>query len=266
MTEIDVRHRAPIWRPLPTIGFLFSLACLLAVGVISIRTPPRITTGIPDDAVIRRARRLLSHEPIAVGPLRFDSAWWRPAEDRGPGDLSEQANAFTAARQSRLSEAGALLEIVREQRPFDPRVLCALGHVELASHRFDRAARRYRAALEQAGTYGEARLGLGIALALSGETDADPARRRALRLQAIAQFSAVPERDPVHVASLYDRALLMVEVGRRTEAERHAAAYWKVDSGSPWARYLESRLQRPRGVKSADRPGSGGEPKRLHRG
>ena len=88
----------------------------------------------------------------------------------------------------------------------------------------------------------EARLGLGVALALQADAEPDPSRARMLRLEAVAQFAAVDPRDPTIEPALYDRALLLDQVGRRPEALRVAREYAARDSVSPWAGRLRLAL------------------------
>jgi hypothetical protein len=96
--------------------------------------------------------------------------------------------------------------------------------------------------IDSVGFNGEAHLGLGVALALTAETLSDLAADRGLRLRAIAQFAAVPENDPVYLAALYDRALLLKRVGRESEAREWARQYRERDATSPWAEALDRAM------------------------
>src|SRR5438132_481463 len=137
----------------------------------------------------------------------------------------------------------ALEELDRRLRwRFVPLLIFLAMMLGLARRRFEHAARGYRRALLLAPYYGEARLGLGMALALDAEREVNPLEQRSLRLQAIAQFAAVPEYDPVHAHALYDRTLLLAVVGRRAEAERKARDYMRLDGQSAWAESLGARL------------------------
>src|SRR5436309_2792947 len=78
-----------------------------------------------------------------------------------------------------------------------------------------------------------------VAVTLEAAGQTNPLVERALLLQAIGQFAAVGERDPVYEAALYNRAVLLVKVGRREEARRLARRYFARDPSSPWAGRLE---------------------------
>jgi hypothetical protein len=114
--------------------------------------------------------------------------------------------------------------------------------VDLAARRLERAQRGYQAVLDRAPHYDEARLGLGVALALEAETHGDPAQARARRLRALAQFAAVREMDSLYAHGLYDRAVLLSRVRRPREAGRWGAVYLARDSTSPWAERLRQDL------------------------
>jgi hypothetical protein len=96
--------------------------------------------------------------------------------------------------------------------------------------------------LDLAPSYGEARLGLGVTLALRAAAEGDDARARGLRLRAISQFAAVPKADPCYQAALYDRVLLLPGVGQADEARRWAREYLTRDSASAWAVVLRREL------------------------
>ena len=49
--------------------------------------------------------------------------------------------------------------------------------------------------------------------------------------------------EPGHAAALHNRARLLAEVGRRTEALTFARRYLALDPDSPWARQLRTDLQ-----------------------
>jgi len=121
-------------------------------------------------------------------------------------------------------------------------VRAALGALALARHDYTAAATRYREACERAPHYGEGRLGWGVALALDASRTADPWQRRALTLRAIAQFAAVDASLPEYPHALYDRARLLAEVGRATEARTMADRYLALDPSGPWAERLRSEL------------------------
>jgi tetratricopeptide (TPR) repeat protein len=215
-------------RPLPSLRFLLALLVLAALAVMTLRSPPRIITGLPEGPLVERMRASLWNR------LRVDT-----------GDLRLQA-----ALLGGEGEPDAALAIVAEstvlaaigERPDDPRLRASLAFVDLAAQRFTTAQRHYREAIDRAPTYGEARLGLGVTLALRAASEADGGRARGLRLRAISQLAAVPEADPCYEAALYDRVLLLARVGRVDEARRWARAYLARDPLSPWAVTLSREL------------------------
>ena len=215
----------------PVIVFGVALLSLFVVGLASL-APPRILTGLPDDPELRRVPELLRVAADAHGELRFQSSFASaPKSGRG-------ASAAPAAERA---EAERLLLAARKRHPRDPRIVAGLGCYELALDRLERAERNYRQALDRAADYGEARLGLGVTLAerARGVGDEDQARR--LRLAAIAQLAAVDPRDSVFLPALYNRALLLIRVGREEEARRWAGLYAAHDPG-PWSDRLTREL------------------------
>lgn len=222
------------WRFVSVIVFGGLMVALAVAAALSLLAPRRIITGLPDDPDAALARALMrSGAPPATGELRFESAltgesrpgFWLPAE------------AAAAAERAQAS-----IERARRRARFDPRLIAALGHVELARRMFGHAEDHYRVALEIGPHYGEAHLGLGVALALRGETEADPLRQRGLRLEALAQFIAVREGDPAYLDALYDRARVLEQLGRSDEARAIARAYLRRDPSSAWARSLANSL------------------------
>jgi tetratricopeptide (TPR) repeat protein len=182
--------------------------------------------------------------PIGMGGLRFGSALTGEA---GPG-VAQPPPAATERARELIARAGS-------RHPLDPRPAVSIAHLDLAQRMFAHAERGYRRALVLAPHFGEARLGLGVSLALRAEREADPLERRSLRLQAVAQFAAVPQGDPLHAHALYDRATLLATVGRHAEAEARALEYLRGDPGSPWADSLASRLGLPRPLEVRARSG-----------
>jgi tetratricopeptide (TPR) repeat protein len=230
LEELDRRLR---WRFVPLLIFLAMMIGLAAAAAVSLLTPRRPVTGIPGDPDARAAFALVrSQAPPGMGALRFHSELTGESGLRAPPLAAGVAD-----------EAYALLGRAEARHPLDPRLTAARGHLDLARRRFRHAERGYRRALLLAPHYGEARLGLGAALALDAEREANPLEQRSLRLQAIAQFAAVPANDPVHAHALYDRAVLLTEVGRRAEAERHARDYLRGDGESAWAESLGVRMR-----------------------
>ena len=233
LEELDRRLR---WRLVPLLIFLAMMIGLAAVAAVSLLTPRHPVTGIPGDPDARAAfARVRGQAPPGMGGLRFRSELTGEAAPR----VSQPAAAAA-------EEADALLARAEARHLLDPRLAAARAHLDLARRRFEHAERGYRRALLLSPYYGEARLGLGLALALDAEREANPLEQRSLRLQAIAQFAAVPANDPVHAHALYDRAVLLAEVGRRAEAERHAREYLRGDGESAWAESLGARLHAER--------------------
>jgi tetratricopeptide (TPR) repeat protein len=229
LQELDRRLR---WRIVPLLIFGGMMIGLGVAAAISLLRPRDVISGIPDDADARAAYALIGAQPPpGTGALRFHSELTGEAESRG---VQPAPGAASAAR--------ALLERAEARHLLDPRLPAALAHLDLARHRFEHAERNYRRALMIAPHYGEARLGLGVAYALHAEREADPLEQRSLRLQAIAQFAAVPAKDPMREHALYDRALLLAEVGRSAEAARRAREYLQGYGGTAWAESLRARV------------------------
>lgn len=220
------------------LSFAAILVLLAAVGVIGMLHRPPAPRGLPEDPGVEAARTALAGMPFDIGELRFPTSLaagepiplvegMRQDHQGGPAQRLEVA-------ERRLREA-------RERHPRDARLDALLGHVELAGLRLERAERRYRAAVARAPRYGEARLGLGVALARRAQTEGDARTARRLKLQGIAQLAAVEENDPFYLPALYDRILLLAEVGRLDEARRWTERYVALDPGSPWSAALMRR-------------------------
>jgi hypothetical protein len=222
------------WRVLAIGVFIALMAMLAAIAAVSVLVPPRLVAGLPDDADVTAARAILQARlPMRVGALRFRSAL---AGEAPPGAVFDAGEARLAER------AVLLLERAHARHRSDPRLEVALAHLDLVRQRHGLAERRYRAVTDRGVDSPEARLGLGVALALQADAERDPPRVRALRLEAIAQLLAVDPRDSTYVVALYNRALLLDQVGRRLEALRVAREYAAVDSVSPWAGRLKQAL------------------------
>jgi len=208
---------APPWPVASTIGFALMLVSLTTVALISLFTPVQIVTGMPDDPDVAAARELVTNRVAVAGKdLQFVSALGIAS-----GRSGTEPDLVVADRTQRCARAEARLRMAQSRRPNDARLLAALGHLALATDRLETAEHRYRDALRRAASYGEARLGLGMALALRAETTDDP-MARTLTLESLAQFAAVPERDPCHGVALANRIVLLRRVGRASEAERLA--------------------------------------------
>ncbi len=222
------------WRFVSVIVFGGLMVALAVAAALSLLAPKRIVTGLPDDPDAALAGSLMRRGAApATGTLRFESAL--TGESRPGWELS--AGAATAAESAQAS-----IERARRRARFDPRLIAALGHIELTRRMFGHAEDHYRTALEIGPHYGEARLGLGVALALRAEAEVDPLRQRGLRLEALAQFIAVRESDPARLDALYDRARVLELLGRAEEARAIARAYLHDDPSSAWAHALASSL------------------------
>jgi hypothetical protein len=231
VTEIERRLH---WRVLAIAAFIALMVVLAVVAAVSVLVPPRLVAGLPDDPDVTAASALLrAGLPMRTGALRFRSTLTGEA---APGAV------FGADEARRAGRAALLLERARARRRGDPRLEVALAHLDLARQRYVPAEHRYRAVNDRGVDSPEARLGLGVALALQAEAERDPLRTRALRLEAIAQFAAVDPRDATLEPALYDRALLLDQVGRRAEALRVMREYAARDSVSPWAGRLKQAL------------------------
>ena len=77
---------------------------------------------------------------------------------------------------------------------------------------------------------------LGVTLALRADAEQNAELKRSLELQAIAHFAEVRPRDPVHAPALYDRAILLEDVGRHDEALELSRQYLAHDPASVWSR------------------------------
>ncbi|MEO5989745.1 MAG: hypothetical protein ABIU54_13135, partial [Candidatus Eisenbacteria bacterium] len=199
------------WRGWPILLFITNLTLLLVAAIVSITMEPKRPRGLSDDAAARVVRDVVGRRiAVSTGPLRWQAAilGGAPIENRSPD----------AAMIARVTEARSSLEQVAQRHRRDPRAQAAIAAMELAVHDHAGAAHRYRAACERAPHYGEGRLGLGVALALLADRTPEMWQARQLRLEAIAQFAAVDPNDSLYHDALYDRALLLAEIGRRAEA------------------------------------------------
>jgi hypothetical protein len=222
------------WRVFAIAGFIALMVMLAVVAAVSVLVPPRLVAGLPDDADVTTACTILNGRmPVHSGSLRFRSTL---AGEAPPDAVFGKDEALLAGR------ATLLIERARTRHRGDPRLEVALAHLDLARQRHLLAERRYRAVTDRGVDSPEAHLGLGVALALQADTESDPQRARALRLEAIAQFAAVDPRDSTIEPALYDRALLLDRVGRRPEALRVMDEHSARDSVGPWAGRLRQAL------------------------
>jgi len=219
--------------PLALVGFVLIMAALLVIALIGRLQRPQSVTGLPEGAEVRAAlAELAGGLHVTTVDLRFESSL-HAADSVGfrPPVVAGFAN-------QRIEAAERHLLAARRLTPRDPRLAGWLGHLELARHRYERAERQYRAAIDLAPHYGEARLGLGVTLAMMARTESDPSRGRARTLEAIAQLAAVAESDPFYRAALYDRIVLLSQAEREPEARKWAERYLELEPAGPWAASL----------------------------
>jgi len=237
VSAASVRIARPARRFPPALAYLGVLVLLGVVAVSPALVRPVAIHGLPDDADVIEARSLvIGRMRVDAGPLR-----WR-SELLGPSAGAAEDAAATAATErpdpAALGRATALLERARARSPRDARVTAACAALDLARGDLARAERRYQTAIDLGGHFSEARLGLGVTLAMRAERETDGVQRRGMVLRAIGQFAAVPEGDPEHLPALYNRALLLARVGRADEAHTCARDYFARDPDSPWAERL----------------------------
>ena len=160
---------------------------------------------------------------------------------------------FETVVAENAQRAESMVSAAQHRHAADPRVLAALGSLALVQSRHRTAEAAYRAALDRNGHYGEARLGLGVALARRAWLDSAPLKPRSLELAALAQFMAVPDNDPCRLEALYNRAVLLRRVGRNELALNAARAYlaekgYDKDQGArPLARLIQDEIKKPLG-------------------
>ena len=231
IAEIERRIQ---WRAVSAFVFLGILVSLAIVAILPRLSPPVRFQGLPEDPDVRDAAHLMQDRLcVNAADLQFHATL-----------LGENAlgHPYTAADEPAAARAEAMLRRGLARHPAEVRVVAALASLDLARGRLDHAERGYRAALERASGYGEARFGLGLLLALRAEREASPLLRRRRLLQAIAQFAAVDEPDPACDAALCNRALLLARVGRVDEARRVGSAAIARDPRSAWAVRLAREL------------------------
>jgi hypothetical protein len=229
--EFEKRMR---WGAWPTVLFIANLVALTAAAIVSLTMRPRHPMGLPEDAAAREsAARLIGRVPVASAGLRFRaSVLGGEVPDRQPGPA-----------ERRLADSVRVtFERLRRLQPFEPRVHAALAALDLVQHRDAEAAAGYRWACELAPHYGEARLGLGVALARLAEREPGLMQQRALRLAAVAQFAAVDSVDAEYPLALANRALLLSGTGPRLEAVRFATAALAREPDGPHAASLRAVL------------------------
>jgi hypothetical protein len=231
VAEIERRLR---WPALPAMMFLGLMVALAVIGIWASRSRTEPVTGLPDDPALLAAR-VVVHERVLprLGTLRLRSSLL------GAGGVPLQ---FEPAVAENAQRAEGMVSAAQHRHTGDPRVLAALGSLALVQSRHRAAEAAYRAALDRNGNYGEARLGLGVALARRAWLESAPLKPRALELAALAQFMAVPDNDPCRLEALYNRAVLLRRVGRDQLALSAARAYLAEDGASPWAERLRGEM------------------------
>jgi hypothetical protein len=174
--EIERRIR---WRAMAVVLFLALLLGLAVVALVPMLAPPPIVSGLPADPDVTAAAALVRGRIVpATGELRSFSSLL------GAGPAVRGATPDEVA----IAEAVALLARARDRNPAEPRILAGLASLDLARGRVGEAERRYREAIDLAEAFGEARLGLGVTLALGAAGAEREPQARGLLLQAIAQF------------------------------------------------------------------------------
>jgi hypothetical protein len=233
------------WRSKPVLGFAAALTLLSSVAIGHLVTRERTLVGVPEDPNLDAARRLLDGSlPVGGDGLRFVTAL--TGEPAGSAPVGSDPRAL-----DRIATAERHVRSALERHPEDVRIQCALAAFDLAAQRYERAERRYRVITDRVPRYGEARLGLGMALALQAGVTGDEIVARRLALRAIAQFAAVDPADATYPVAVYDRAVMLHRVGRPAEARRWAAVYAALDPGSEWPRRLERLVGSPAATRSA---------------
>jgi tetratricopeptide (TPR) repeat protein len=217
------------------------IALLFAMALWGLWSPITRPAGMPDDPGVGAAREALGGElPVAGRGLVLVSAF----AGESPGVAADELPL------ARLAAAHAHLLAAAARHRNDPRIAVTLAHLELASARFEKAERDYRAVLAGTPHHGEARLGLGIALAMRADW-ADPngmtETERGLALEAMAQFANVDRGDPAYWAAVYDRAVMAFAVGRGHEAGAALDAASALGVPPAWVgRYRSLTLPRSR--------------------
>lgn len=233
---VAVNQHRPKWSLLPSLSFIAFMVLLLAMAIVSLIVQPRHPHGLPDDSDARAAAAVLAGR-VSAGT---DALRWRAAVLGG----EPAPHAATGYMHALIAIARPRLEAAHRRHRSDPRSLAALAALDMATHDYARAAGRYRRACELAPHYGEARLGAGVALALVADNTPEFWPSRALRLQAVAQFAMVDSVDTEYPLALYDRALVLADVGRTREGAFYAARYLAREPDGPHADALRTAFAR----------------------
>ena len=221
---------------LALIAFVLIMAALMAIGLFSRSRRPGPAATAPEGAEVQAARDSLA------GGLNITTVDLRFEESLTSG--LQIPRLFSLNR--RIEAAERLLVAAQKSAPRNARLASWRGHLELARHRYERAERHYRTAVDLAPRDGEARLGLGVTLAMIARTEGDASRGRSHLLEAIAQFASVPETDSAfYLPALYNRVVLLAQVDRRDEARRWADRYRELEPGSSWSVVLTRMFEEP---------------------
>jgi hypothetical protein len=212
--EIGRRIR---WPLLPALVFLGIMAALAVVAAIAIRSDPPIHSGLPEDPDVAAAAALVRGDPGSWGGLRFHSSLLdRSSIGTTAGDAERRRSADP--EPGSRARADGLLARAQARHRGDPRIAAARASLALLAGDLGAAERGYRSIVDGKPGYGEARLGLGMTLALRAARETDELEARRLDLQAIGQFAAVRRQDPAFAAARHNRVVLLRKVGREVGA------------------------------------------------
>jgi tetratricopeptide (TPR) repeat protein len=230
-SEQGIPPKRQAWSTASLVLFGFILLGLLGVGWWEFTHQPKLVQGLPSDPAIQAATTLLAGPlEVPAGDLRFasslDSLGEEPLIPGAPSDLRK------------LGQVEHWVREAQKRHPWDPRIECLLGHLDLTRRRYETALRHYGTAVGRASRYGEARLGYGVTLALEAQTEGNSRRARAFTLRAIGQLAAVDQADAFYLPALYDRAILLERVGRPKEAAEAARKYLSLEPRSVWSAAL----------------------------
>ena len=222
------------WPVVAMLGFLAIMAAFLALALFSMRPLPPPLSGLPDDPDARAAAELLAgHARVSTPDLRMYAAL-----------LGGEAGASNPPPPdpARVAEAARRLEVAKTRVGKEPRLMAALGALELLRGHAATAERLYAPLTTHTRNFGEAHLGYAVALALRANSGAEELHGRGLLLQAIAHCAAVRPEDPAYPAAAYDRVVLLTRVGREKDARIHAKLYLERYPNGEWSDRLRAQL------------------------
>jgi hypothetical protein len=151
-------------------------------------------------------------------------------EHEGAGRLPEAAQAYHNALLLH-PHAIAEIEFTDGLMGTNADVCCNLGNVLFAQGQFERAAERFRQAVEIDQGHVEAWNNLGISFVQLGHSQ-----------EAIDAFEKAIERNPLWADPHYNLADLLDELNRPAEARTHWQAYLRLDATSLWSQYARKKL------------------------